>query len=322
MTVPMLETPTTAAPPPVPGTGGRRRGWSPSLVVGAVLLGLILALAVVSFFWTPYALDDARSGGRLSGPSAAHWAGTDRLGRDQFTQLMLGARTAVWIGVSSVAVAFAIGVPLGLLAASAGRLVDDAVIGLIDIVIAFPTLLLAMLLVTVYGASSLVAVVAIGVGISAEVGRLARISASRIFTQDYVLAARTCGTGPIMILLRHVLPNIWHTLLVQGTLAFGVAVVAEASLSYLGLGTPPPAPSWGRMLQEAQSTVAVAPWNVLLPGLAVAVAVVGVNLLGDGLRELLDPQLRRVRRAAPQRRRDTTGAGRRDAGGRTDGGGR
>jgi peptide/nickel transport system permease protein len=256
----------------------------------------VLALALMSLFWTPYPLDQAQPGARLSQPSAQHWAGTDRLGRDQFTQLMLGARTAVGIGLSSVAVAFAIGIPLGLLAAAAGRLVDNAVIGVIDIVIAFPTLLLAMLLVTVYGASTAVAVSAIGIGVSAEVARLTRISASRIFTQDYVLAARTCGTGPLMILLRHVLPNIWHTLLVQATLAFGIAVIAEASLSYLGLGTPPPAPSWGRMLQEAQSTVSVAPWNVLLPGIAVAVAVVGVNLLGDGLREILDPQLRQERR--------------------------
>jgi peptide/nickel transport system permease protein len=289
-----METAVPAATPVRP-----RRGWrSPSLVIGAVLLLAVLALALVSLFWTPYPLDQAQPGARLSQPSAQHWAGTDRLGRDQFTQLMLGARTAVGIGLSSVAVAFAIGIPLGLLAAAAGRLVDDAVVGVIDIVIAFPTLLLAMLLVTVYGASTAVAVGAIGIGVSAEVARLTRISASRIFTQDYVLAARTCGTGPLMILLRHVLPNIWHTLLVQATLAFGIAVIAEASLSYLGLGTPPPAPSWGRMLQEAQSTVSVAPWNVLLPGIAVAVAVVGVNLLGDGLREILDPQLRQERRVA------------------------
>jgi peptide/nickel transport system permease protein len=287
----------TTGPPVAPSRPGR--GWrSPSFVIGAVLLLAVLGLALVSLFWTPYGLDRAQPGARLSAPSAQHWAGTDRLGRDQFTQLMLGARTAVWIGVSSVVVAFAIGIPLGLLAAAAGRLVEDAVVGVIDIVIAFPTLLLAMLLVTVYGASTAVAISAIGIGVSAEVARLTRISASRIFTQDYVLAARTCGTGPVMILLRHVLPNIWHTLLVQATLAFGIAVIAEASLSYLGLGTPPPAPSWGRMLQEAQSTVSMAPWNVLLPGLAVAVAVVGVNLLGDGLREILDPQLRHVRRAA------------------------
>ncbi|MEV1290378.1 ABC transporter permease [Micromonospora sp. NPDC049679] len=289
--VPVLETPR-----PTAGRRLRRGRWSPSLVAGAVLLGAVLALAVVSLVWTPFGLDEAQPDARLSGPSAAHWAGTDRLGRDQFTQLMLGARTALQVGLASVAVAFAIGVPLGLLAAAAGRLVDDAVIGLIDIVIAFPTLLLAMLLVTVYGASTAVAVWAIGIGISAEVARLTRISASRIFTQDYVLAARTCGTRPVMILVRHVLPNIWHTLLVQATLAFGIAVIAEASLSYLGLGTPPPAPSWGRMLQEAQSTVSVAPWNVLLPGLAVAVTVIGLNLLGDGLREALDPQLRRDRR--------------------------
>jgi peptide/nickel transport system permease protein len=287
----------TTEPPVAPARPGR--GWrSPSFVIGAVLLLAVLGLALVSLFWTPYGLDRAQPGARLSQPSPQHWAGTDRLGRDQLTQLMLGARTAVWIGVSSVVVAFAIGIPLGLLAAAAGRLVEDAVVGVIDIVIAFPTLLLAMLLVTVYGASTAVAISAIGIGVSAEVARLTRISASRIFTQDYVLAARTCGTGPVMILLRHVLPNIWHTLLVQATLAFGIAVIAEASLSYLGLGTPPPAPSWGRMLQEAQSTVSMAPWNVLLPGLAVAVAVVGVNLLGDGLREILDPQLRHGRRAA------------------------
>jgi peptide/nickel transport system permease protein len=292
-----MEATEPAVSPPT-GARIRRDRRSPSLVIGAVLLLAVLTLALVSLLWTPYPLDQAQPGARLAGPSAQHWAGTDRLGRDQFTQLMLGARTAVWIGLSSVAVAFAIGVPLGLLAASAGRFVEDAVVGVIDIVIAFPTLLLAMLLVTVYGASTAVAVSAIGIGVSAEVARLTRISASRIFTQDYVLAARTCGTGPVMILVRHVLPNNWHTLLVQATLAFGIAVIAEASLSYLGLGTPPPAPSWGRMLQEAQSTVSVAPWNVLLPGLAVAVAVVGVNLLGDGLRVVLDPQLRRSRRAA------------------------
>jgi peptide/nickel transport system permease protein len=296
MSTPLLEASETVDTVKAPTQ--RRRGWrSPSLIIGAVLLLLVIALALVSLVWTPYGLDQADPAARLASPSAQHWAGTDRLGRDQFTQLMLGARTAVWIGVSSVAVAFAIGVPLGLLAAAAGRLVDDAVVGVIDIVIAFPTLLLAMLLVTVYGASTAVAISAIGIGVSAEVARLTRISASRVFTQDYVLAARTCGTGPVMILIRHVLPNIWHTLLVQATLAFGVAVIAEASLSYLGLGTPPPSPSWGRMLQEAQPTVSVAPWNVLLPGLAVAVAVVGVNLLGDGLREELDPQLRQGRRA-------------------------
>lgn len=276
-----------------------RRGWrSPSLIVGSVLLLVIIAVALVSLVWTPYGLDQTDSAARLAGPSAQHWAGTDRLGRDQFTQLMLGARTAVQIGVASVAVAFAIGVPLGLLAAAAGRLVDNAVVGAIDIVIAFPTLLLAMLLVTVYGASTAVAISAIGIGVSAEVARLTRISAGRVFTQDYVLAARTCGTSTVAILIRHVLPNIWHTLVVQGTLAFGIAVIAEASLSYLGLGTPPPAPSWGRMLQEAQSTVSVAPWNVLLPGLAVAIAVIGVNLFGDGLRDVLDPQLRQEGRAA------------------------
>jgi len=291
----------------------RSRGGSPSLVVGLVLLGLVLGLAVVSLFWTPYGMDPPQPGSRLAAPSAQHWAGTDRLGRDQFSLLMLGARTAVWIGLAAVAVAVAVGVPLGLLAAGGGRRIDSAVIGLIDVVIAFPTLLLAMLLVTGYGASSLVAIVAIGVGVSAEVARLTRISASRILTQDYVLAARTCGTGPLAILVRHVLPNIWHTLLVQVTLAFGIAVIAEASLSYLGLGTPPPTPSWGRMLQEAQSTVAVAPWNAILPGLAVSATVIGVNLLGDGLREVLDPELRRPRRGTatrPGRGRDRRRPGR------------
>ncbi|WP_020573639.1 ABC transporter permease [Actinopolymorpha alba] len=300
MSVPTLES-TAVEAGPTPGVRTRRGVRSPAFVAGVVVVGAILALALVSLIWTPYGLDQASPGARLSGPSALHWAGTDRLGRDQFTQLMLGAWTAVWVGFSSVVVASVIGVPLGLVAAAAGRMVDDAIAGLIDIVIAFPTLLLAMLLVTVYGASTGVAVTAIGIGLSAEVARLTRISASRVFTQDFVLAARTCGTRPVMILVRHVLPNIWHTLVVQATLAFGIAVVAEASLSYLGLGTPPPAPSWGRMLQEAQATVSVAPWNVVLPGLAVAATVIGVNLLGDGLRELLDPQLRERSRQGADR---------------------
>jgi peptide/nickel transport system permease protein len=189
-----------------------------------------------------------------------------------------------------------IGVTIGLLAAFATSVLDDAVSVVLDIVIAFPTLLLAMLIVAAQGASLWTAILAIGIAMSAVVARLTRIVAKGVLAKPYITAARTSGTGWWGIVWQHVLPNAWPTISVNLALQFGVAVLAEASLSYLGLGTPPPNASWGRMLQEAQSTVSIAPVGAIAPGLAIVVLVVDVNLVADGLRDVADP-LRRRRRS-------------------------
>ena len=284
----------TTLPTPVPATPRPRRRRSINLAVGALLFSAIALIGIVSVFWTPFEFSDT-SGDRLQAPSAEHWAGTDRLGRDLFTQLMIGARLALAVGFGSVAIAAVVGIGLGLLAAVARRWVDDAVSSLLDIAIAFPTLLLAMLIVAWRGASLESAILAIGLAGAAIIARLTRITATRVLAQDFVTAARTSGTGTLGIIVHHVLRNVWPTLIVPLALQFGGAVGAEASLSYLGLGSPPPNASWGRMLQEAQSTVLIAPTAAVLPGILLVALIIGVNLLADGLRDVADPSSRSIR---------------------------
>lgn len=280
----------------VPPTGPRtRRGRrSVNLAVGGVLFGTIAVIALLSLFALPYSPDDT-TGGRLQGPSGEHWAGTDRLGRDVFTQVMIGARLAMAVGFGSVLIAAVVGILLGLVAALANRWLDDAITSLLDIAIAFPTLLLAMLVVAWRGASLDSAILAIGLAGAAVVARLTRVAATRVLSRDFVTASRTSGTGTLRMLRLHVMPNVWPTLIVPLALQFGGAVVAEASLSYVGLGSPPPNASWGRMLQEAQSTVLVAPTAAILPGLLLVATIIGMNLLADGLRDVADPTSRSIR---------------------------
>lgn len=271
-----------------------RRRPKATLLIGLVLTGIIALIALVSLFWLPYPLSDT-SGSRLEGPSALHLLGTDRLGRDLLSQLMWGARIALIVGICSVAIAAVLGVIIGLIAAFSRPWVDDTLSAGLDVVIAFPVLLLAMLVVAVQGASLWSAVLAIGLAMSAVVARLTRILSRRVLQEQYITAARTSGTSVLGIIAQHVLPNIAPTLAVSLALQFGAAVLAEASLSYLGLGAPPPNASWGRMLQEAQGTVLVAPVGAIAPGIAIIALVLGVNFLADGLRDLADPTRRRSR---------------------------
>ncbi|MEU6721012.1 ABC transporter permease [Nonomuraea sp. NPDC046802] len=252
---------------------------------GCVLVGVVLAMAAVSLVWLPYDPADT-SGGRLVPPGGAHLLGTDKLGRDLLTQLMIGARIALTAGAGSVLLGGVLGVAAGLAAGFATRWLDDALAAALDALIAFPTLLLAMLVVAVREASLGSAVLAIGLGMSAVVARLTRILVKRVLTQDYITAARTSGSSWPRIVVEHVLPNIRPTLLVNLALQVGIAVLAEASLSYLGLGPPPPNASWGRLLHEAQATVLTAPVGAIAPGVLLVVLVVGVNLLADSLRDL------------------------------------
>ncbi|AJE45818.1 ABC transporter permease [Celeribacter indicus] len=273
------------------GTAPRaaKRRMNPVHWLGIAIVSVIFACGILSFFWTPYALNDM-IGGRLEPPGPAHWAGTDRLGRDLFTQLMIGARIALVVGAGAVAIGAVIGVTTGMLAAFATRFLDDALAAVFDILIAFPTLLIAMLVVAAREQASLgTAILALGIGVSPIVGRVTRILTKRILSQDYITAARVSGTGWPAIALWHIMPNIAPFLGVTLALQFGLAVMAEASLSYLGLGAPPPNASWGRMLQEAQGTVYAAPWGAILPGLALFALVIGVNLVADGLRDRFDP---------------------------------
>lgn len=268
-------------------TGSRK---NITLWLGAVLVGVPLLAGLLSFVWTPYALSDM-VGGRLETPGWAHWAGTDRLGRDILTQLMVGARVALVVGCGAVAIGAAIGVVCGILAAFATRFADDALAAFFDILIAFPTLLIAMLVVATRQEASLgTAILALGIGLAPIVGRITRILTKQVLGHDYIVAARVCGTSWPAIVLWHIVPNILPFLGVNLALQFGLAVMAEASLSYLGLGAPPPNASWGQMLQEAQGTVYSAPWGAVLPGLALFALVIGVNLLADGLRDRFSSQ--------------------------------
>ena len=278
----------------VAASAPRSRG-SATLWLGLLLVGLHVAVALLTLVWTPYD-PTALTGGRLAPPSWEHWAGTDRLGRDFFTQIMIGSRIALIVGISAVAIGGLIGVTLGVLAAFATRLLDDALAATLDILIAFPTLLIAMLVVAASDTASLgTAILALGIALSAIVARLTRILAKRVLLMDYITAARTSGTSQIGVVFQHVLPNIWPTLSVNFALQFGLAVIAEASLSYLGLGAPPPNASWGRLLQEAQGTVYTAPIGAIAPGIALVSLVIGVNLLADGLRDIGDPTRRASR---------------------------
>ena len=270
----------------------RSRSWT--LVVGLILAGAVVLIALVSLVWLPFSPDDT-TGTRLEGASATHWLGTDKLGRDLATQLMIGARIALIVGLGSVAVGALIGIVVGLIAAFAASWLDDTISAALDVVIAFPVLLLAMLIVAAQGASLGSVILAIGIAMSAIVARLTRVLTKRVLSEQYVTAARTSGTRWPGIVTRHILHNIWPTLSVNLALQFGVAVLAEASLSYLGLGAPPPNASWGRLLQEAQGTVLTAPLGAIAPGLALIALVIGVNFIADGLRDVADPSRKRRR---------------------------
>ncbi|AHI00300.1 ABC transporter permease [Kutzneria viridogrisea] len=265
-----------------------------SLVLGGALVGLIVLAALLSFLWTPYDPTLVDAALRLRGVDWAHWLGTDRFGRDVASQLMVGARTTLYVGLVAVGVAALVGTPLGLLAASGPRWLGELVARVNDLVLAFPALLLAIMLGAGFGASTGTAMIAIGVATVPSFARVARAAAMQVLTTEYVLAARSAGRRPLAISVRHVLPNVAGLLIVQSSVSFGIAVLAEAALSFLGLGTQPPTPSWGRMLQESQELLAVQPRLVVVPGVAIALAVLGFSLLGDGLRDRLDPRLKGV----------------------------
>ena len=273
-----------------------RRRLSPfrhrSLVAGAGLTGLVAAMAALSLLWTPYDHAAQAIVDRLQGPGPGHWLGTDVYGRDVLSMIMVGARNTLAVGASAVAIGAGIGVPLGLLAAArAGSWIDHAVGRVVDLTFAFPAILSAILITALAGPGALTAILAIGIFNIAVFARVARGAALAVYGREFVRAALALGRSRSDVALRHVLPNAGSALIVQATIQFAVAILAEAALSYLGLGVQPPQPSWGKMLFDAQTLMFMAPLQAVFPGLAIALAVLGLNLLGDGLRDVLDPRL-------------------------------
>jgi peptide/nickel transport system permease protein len=262
------------------------------LRLGALLVFALIGAAALSLAWTPYSPTALDIPHKLAAPSAAHWLGTDALGRDVVSQILAGARVSLLVGVIAVGIGLIFGVLLGLIAASAKGWLEDAIMKLCDFTFAFPALLMAILLTATYGPGIINATVAIGIANAPIFAKLTRATANGVLSREYVLAARAAGRGPIRIAIDHILPNIAPSLIVQATIQFAIAILAEAALSYLGLGAQPPLPSWGRMLADAQSWMYVAPRLAVFPGLAVALSVLGLNLVGDGLRDALDPKLR------------------------------
>ena len=279
----------------VPARALRRAFGHPSFAIGAALTLLLLAAAALSLAWTPHSPYEIDLAAKLQLPSAAHWLGTDTLGRDVVSLLLVGARNSIAVGVIAVGIGLAGGVALGLLAAARRGWVEEIVMRGADFAFAFPAILSAIMMTAVFGPGIVNAIVAIGIANVPTFARVTRASANAVWSRDYVLAARACGKGPWAITFEHVLPNVAPVLIVQATIRFAVAILAEAALSYLGLGTQPPQPSWGRMLSEAQTLLFQAPRLALFPGLAIALTVFGLNLLGDGLRDVLDPRLARQR---------------------------
>jgi peptide/nickel transport system permease protein len=266
-----------------------------SVVLGGTLAALLLAAALLSLVWQPWPPAEIDIPAKLQAPSAAHWLGTDSLGRDIASQLLVGSQTSIAVGVFAVAIGLGAGLALGLLAAAHGGWVDELLMRLSDVGFAFPALLSAILLGAIYGPGLVTGVVAIGLFNVPVFARTTRAAALGVWSREFVLAARAAGKGRWRITLDHVLPNIASVLIVQATVQFSTAILAEAALGYLGLGAQPPRPSWGRMLNEAQAQMFQAPLLAVYPGVAIALAVLGLNLLGDGLRDLLDPRLARSR---------------------------
>ncbi len=284
------------AAPPVRGAGfWKRAARHPSFVLGAVLSLLLALAALVSLVWTPHNPYDVDMASKLLPPGGKFWLGTDPYGRDVASLLLVGARASIAVGVIAVSIGLLIGAAFGLLASARRGWVEELVMRVADFGLAFPAILSAIMLTAVFGPGMVNAIIAIGIYNIPIFARITRASANAVWSREFVLAARACGKGTFSITVEHVLPNIGSVLIVQATIRFAIAILAEAALSYLGLGTQPPQPSWGRMLSEAQTMLLQAPLLAVFPGLAIAFAVLGLNLLGDGLRDLFDPRLARKR---------------------------
>lgn len=268
-----------------------------NFLIGMALTAVFVIGAFVSFIWTPYDVTGVDIANKLKKPlTTGYLLGTDHFGRDILSMIMVGARTSIAVAFVAVGIGILAGVPLGLAAAAnKGSLWDEVIMRSNDLVFAFPSLVIAILITAIFGPSAINAIIAIGIFNIPVFARLTRGAALSLWQRDYILSARAAGKGPARISFEHILPNVTNLLIVQGTIQFSLGILAEAGLSYVGLGAQPPIPSWGRMLAESQTMISFAPHMALFPGLAIVFTVLGLNLMGDGLRDLLDPRLRVTR---------------------------
>ena len=266
-----------------------------NFLIGMVITLCVLGAALLSFVWTPFDVTQLEISSRLKKPSLTHWFGTDHFGRDILSMILVGARNSIAVALVAVIIGLGIGVPIGCWAAARGGLLDEALMRGNDVVFAFPALLSAVMITAIFGPGAINAIIAIGIFNIPVFARLARGAALALWPREFILAARAAGKAAARITVEHIVPNMANLLIVQGTIAFALGIIQEAGLAYVGLGTQPPQPSWGKMLNEAQTMMSFAPHMAIVPGLAIVITVLGLNLLGDGLRDLLDPKLARER---------------------------
>ncbi len=267
-----------------------------NLIIGSLLSLVFVAAALVSFVWTPFDHTSLDIPNKLQAPNGTHLLGTDHFGRDILSMIMVGARTSIAVALVAVGIGMGLGIPLGLWAAAQrGSLIDEVIMRGNDLVFAFPAIVIAILITAVFGAGAVNAIIAIGIFNIPVFARITRGAALSLWQREFILAARVAGKSAARISAEHILPNVTNLLIVQGTIQFSLGILAEAGLSYVGLGAQPPTPSWGRMLADAQTMVSIAPHMALMPGFAIILTVLGLNLMGDGLRDYLDPRLRVAR---------------------------
>jgi peptide/nickel transport system permease protein len=266
-----------------------------NFTIGLVLVSLVVSTAIISLFYTPYDPDKMEITMRLQGLSQAHPLGTDQYGRDLLSRVMRGAVNSITVGFIAVGIGISLGILFGMLAGYYGRWFDETTMRVMDVIYGFPAVLTAILITSILGPGIKNSIIAIGIYNIPIFARLTRGNFLSIKERDYVIAAKAIGRSNLEIIRKHILPNTLSPLIVQATISFAIAILAEAGLSYLGLGTQPPHASWGLMLKDAQTFITRSIWPAIFPGLAIAIAVLGFNLLGDGLRDILDPRLAHLR---------------------------
>lgn len=272
----------------------RRSFRNINFTIGFLITLIILLTALLSFAFTPFDPNRMNLSERFQAPNQSHWLGTDQYGRDILSRVMKGAVNSIIVGLVAVSIGMGFGILLGSLAAFYKKWIDETIMRISDVLYGFPAVLSAILITSILGPGAINSMIAIGIFNIPIFARLTRVTSLSIWERDYVTSARAIGRSDAGIIWKHILPNILSPLIVQGTVQFAIAILAEAGLSYLGLGTQPPHASWGRMLNEAQTFMGTSSYLAIFPGCAIALAVLGFNLLGDGLRDMLDPKLSRI----------------------------
>ncbi len=261
-------------------------------LAGTIIVVFFILIAFLAPLIAPYGINDQNMANRLQPPSAEHWFGTDDFGRDILSRVLFGARISLWVGFFSVLGSLVVGSLLGVIAGYFGKWVDMIISRIFDIMLAFPSILLAIAIVAVLGPSLMNALIAIAIINIPTFGRLIRSRVLSVKEEEYIVAAKAIGMSNTRILFHHVLPNSMAPIIVQGTLAIATAIIEAAALGFLGMGAVAPQPEWGKMLSDAKSLLMIAPWTMIFPGLAIMVTVLGFNLMGDGLRDALDPRMK------------------------------